>query len=448
MLDLAVLGGTVVTPLSSFRAHVYLHEGRVAAVSTERLPAREVVDAAGLHVLPGMVDAHVHFMDPGATDREDFITGSAAAAAGGVTTVIEHTHAHPVCDAAALRAKAAHLARRSLVDFGLAAHVLPDRLQEVPEVWAAGALYLKVFTCTTHGIAGLSAADLLHVFRTAAAHGAICLVHCEDDAITAFAERELRAAGRRDFAVIPLWRSREAEWTAAATVALLARLTGARVVVAHASNPQTVELAGRERRRGGAVWVESCPQYFYLREDEVERLGPFRKFTPPARARSADDERAMWALLRGGEIAYVATDHAPATRAQKQDGDIWQVHFGLPGVETTLSLLLQAVHEGHLTLPRLVEAVAETPARLYGLYPRKGTLQPGADADLVLVDMSQERVLRDEEILSKAGWTPYAGRRVRGRPVATFVRGRRVAADGRPVGEPGWGQWLRRVPAL
>ncbi len=184
-----------------------------------------------------------------------------------------------------------------------------------------------------------------------------------------------------------------------------------------------------------------------MREDEVLTLGPFRKFTPPARARTATDVDEMWARLRRGDIAYIATDHAPATRAQKEASDIWHVHFGLPGVETTLTMLLTAVNEGHLALSRLVQVTAEMPARLYGLFPRKGTLQVGADADVVLVDLTQERILHDQDVVSKAGWTPYAGRRVRGRVVATFVRGQQVAANGRPTGAPGWGQWVTRVSA-
>lgn len=220
MMDLAILGGTIVTPDAEFPAHLYVRDGRIAAVGTERLSSHRSVDAAGLYVLPGMVDAHVHFMDPGATEREDFITGSSAAAVGGVTTVIEHTHAWPVCDSAAFQEKAHYLRNRSLVDFGLAAHVLPDRVDAIPGVWDAGALYLKVFTCTTHGIAGLSPSDLLAAFGKAAALGAICLVHCEDEFITAAAERALLASGRRDFGVIPLWRSREAELVAVNTVAL------------------------------------------------------------------------------------------------------------------------------------------------------------------------------------------------------------------------------------
>jgi len=447
MVDLALEGGTLVTPDGEVPMHLYIDGGRVAAVSRQRVSARRILDVSGLYILPGMVDAHVHFMDPGATEREDFISGSAAAATGGVTTVIEHTHAHPIYDAHDLHAKADHLRERSLVDFGLAAHVRADRLEAIPDVWAAGALYLKAFTCTTHGITGLLPPDLVQVFRTVAAAGGICLVHCEDEGITAAAERVLHEAGRADFGVIPLWRSREAEWVAVNTVALLARLSGARVVIAHASNAQTVDLAVRERQAGGAVWVESCPQYFYLREDEVLTLGPFRKFTPPARARTASDVDEMWARLRRGDIAYIATDHAPATRAQKEASDVWHVHFGLPGVETTLTMLLTAVNEGHLALSRLVQVTAEMPARLYGLFPRKGTLQVGADADVVLVDLTQERILHDQDVVSKAGWTPYAGRRVRGRVVATFVRGQQVAANGRPTGTLGWGQWVTRVSA-
>lgn len=442
-MDLAVLGGTVVTPAGRQRVHVYVREGRVAALSTERLSAREEVDATGLLVLPGVVDAHVHFMDPGDPSREDFPTGSAAAAVGGATTVIEHTHAAPVVTPEELRRKAEYLRTRSVVDFGLAAHAWKGRLGEAPAAWEAGALYVKAFTCTTHGVPGLSAADLLDLFQALSAVGGICLVHAEDEALTAEAERRLREAGRTDGGLVPEWRSREAEQVAAAAVCVLARCTGARVVIAHASSPEVVDLV----RALGGVHVESCPQYFHLLEGEVQHHGAFRKFTPPARARTEEDLLAMWERLRNGRIDYVATDHAPATRRQKLEGSIWDVHFGLPGVETTLTLMLNGAAAGRLSLERLVQALCETPARVYGLYPRKGTLQPGSDADLVLVDPAREHVLADDRIVSKAGWTPYAGLRVRGAVVRTYVRGRRVAEEGQPVAEPGWGRWVRRAEA-
>jgi len=440
-MDLAILGGTLVTSAGAVRAHLYVHHGRVAALTSERWPAREEVDASGLLVLPGVVDAHVHFMDPGDVSREDFPTGSAAAAVGGTTTVIEHTHASPVVTPEDLRRKVDYLRGRSLVDFGLAAHAWKGRLQEAPEVWRAGALYVKAFSCTTHGVPGLSYADLWDLFRGLAAVGGVCLVHAEDESLTAEAEARLRRSGRTDGGVVPEWRNRQAEQVAVAAVCVLAKHATARVVLAHASSPEVVDLA----RAVGGVRVESCPQYFHLLEEEVQRHGAFRKFTPPARARTEQDLEEMWRRLREGAIDYIATDHAPATRAQKVEGSVWEAHFGLPGVETTLTLMLNGAARGRLSLERLVQVLCETPARVYGLYPRKGALQPGSDADFVLVDAEREHVLSHERIVSKAGWTPYAGMRIRGAVVRTYVRGRLVAEEGRVVADPGWGRWVPRV---
>ncbi len=446
MVDLAIRGGQVVTPQGILRTGLYVKQGRIVAIGNLDLPAAETVDAGGLVVLPGVVDSHVHFMDPGATDREDFITGSAAAAVGGATTVIEHTHASPIVDEESLKEKAGYLKDRSVVDFGLGAHVLPQTIDRVREVWEAGALFLKVFTCTTHGITGLSPADLLVLFRQAREFGGICLVHAEDESLTAEAERRLRAMGRTDGGIVPEWRNREAELTAVNVVSLLARLSQARVVVAHVSHANVLDLIERERRLGTHLWAEGCPQYFYLLESEVLELGAFRKFTPPARARHAGDLAEMWHRLMAGQLTHVATDHAPATRAQKLEASIWDVHFGLPGVETTLTLMLNGVAEGWLSFERLAQALSETPAQLYGLHPRKGALVPGADADIVLVDPQREHVLSDERIISRAGWTPFAGRRVRGAVVMTFLRGRRIAEEGKVLVGPGLGRYLARLP--
>ncbi len=442
MVDLAIRGAVVVSPQGRWPADIHVRDGRIVALGALDASAKDVVDAGGLLALPGVVDSHVHFMDPGATEREDFITGSAAAAAGGTTTVIEHTHAAPVLDAEGLHRKVAHLSRRSLVDYSLAAHVWPDRVSRVHELWEAGAAYLKVFTCATHGVPAVLAGDLLQCFRAAARVGGIALVHCEDDAITREREEALQRAGRTDYGVIPEWRCREAEAVAAAETALLARLTGARVVIAHTSHPEVVELIDRERARGAHLWVESCPQYFYLREAEVLEHGPFRKFTPPARVRASAEAAEMWRLLRAGKITHISTDHAPATAQQKRAGDIWACPFGLPGVETTLTLMLHAARQDWVTLEQVVGVLCEQPARLYGFFPQKGTLQPGADADITLVDPARSRVIRDDQVISKAGWTPYAGMNVAGGPVMTFSRGRLVARDGQPQGDPGWGRWL------
>jgi dihydroorotase (multifunctional complex type) len=442
MDDLAILNATLVTPRGRRRAHVYTTDGRITAITDERGEARESVDASGLFLLPGAIDGHVHFQDPGDTSREDFISGSAAAAVGGVTTVIEHTHSHPVRDPAFLREKVHHLRDRSHIDFGLAAHAWPDRIDGLRELWSAGVTFFKLFTCATHGVPGFDAAHLHRAFGELATIGGLCLVHCEDESETRENERELRDAGRLDPAILIEWRTREAEEIATNTMALLARISRVRAIAAHVSHPASMDLLQRERAAGAHLWLETCPQYLYLREDEVLEQGGFRKFTPPARIRTDSDANDMWHRVANGPITHISTDHAPATRAQKTDGSIWDVHFGLPGVETTLNLLLNGAVEGRLSLERVVDLVAETPARLYGLHPRKGTLQVGADADFVLVDLAAERVLEDSAVVSKAGWTPYAGKRVRGRPVSTYSRGRLVARDGRAVAEPGWGRFI------
>lgn len=438
-----VTNATIVTSQGRFRGTIAVNDGRVAGILAEPSgEAAHTIDAEGLYALPGMVDQHVHFMDPGDTEREDFIHGSSAAAVGGVTTVIEHTHSNPVLAPDDFQEKREYLKGRSVIDYGLMAHVFPDTIRHVPALWEAGIHMFKAFTCTTHGVPALLPDDLLHLFRSIADIGGRVLVHSEDEFITEDNEERLRAALRDDYGIIPEWRSSDAEMVAVNTVALLARLTGANTTVAHASQPGVVDLARRERALGANISVESCPQYFYLDADEVREHGPTRKFTPPAREDPAG--KLLWERLARGEIDVLSTDHAPSTLEQKFESNIWDCPFGLPGVETTLMMLLNAVNADKLSLERLVDAYSATPARLLGLYPRKGALRVGSDADVVLVDMDDEHVIRNDNIVSKAGWTPFDGYKVKGRPVMAILRGEVVAKDGKVVAEPGTGAFLTR----
>ncbi len=264
-MKLTIKGGSVVTAQGVTTADVASSDGVITGVGQVAERGR-VVDAGGLIVLPGMVDTHVHLMDPGPTEREDFPTGTRAAAIRGVTTVVEHTHAHPVRSSSDLAAKRAHLIDRSNVDYGLAAHVWPEDIRGIPDLWQAGVAFFKLFTCTTHGVPGLSAAEVLGALTALAAVDGRALVHCEDERTTAMAERALRDAGRHDPGLLVEWRSREAELSALTMVGALAAATGAAVTFAHVSSGEAVDAVETARSWGADVAAEACPQYLALDE--------------------------------------------------------------------------------------------------------------------------------------------------------------------------------------
>lgn len=441
MFDLAIVGGQVVTARGRAKLNVAVKNGVVVSVTGDALEAHETFDATGLLVMPGMVDVHVHAMDPADPTREDFPTVTAAAAVAGVTTIVEHTHATPIRTVAELAERRAYLEGRSLVDFGLGAHAWPGLFEAIPDVWRAGAVFIKAFTCTAHGVPGLMPSLQLELCRAVADCAAIALIHCEDETITRSCEERLRASGRTDGAILPEWRCREAECVAIASVVHLARVTGATVVIAHVSHQEALDLVSRERRSGALVYSECCPQYLTLFEHEVNDHFGFRKFTPPARAHSSRDLDGMWRALADGEIAYISSDHAPATAAQKRVGSIWDVPFGLPGIDTTLAVLLDGAAAGRISYERVVAAYAEGPARLYRL-AGKGTLAPGADADIVVVDPLASWTVSDSDVCSKAGWSAFAGRTLTGRAIRTYQRGVLAAADGSVIAKPGAGKFV------
>jgi dihydroorotase len=382
-----------------------------------------------------MVDTHVHLMDPGDISRETFPAGSAAAVANGITTIVEHTHSHPVRTVADFRDKLEHLQGRARTDYGLAAHVWSDNLIDLSDLWAAGVAFFKIFTCATHGVPAVEGDDLRTALAEIARIGGATLIHCEDDSLTAEAERQLRAAGRTDPGLLIEWRSRSAEKTAVEAVLTLARQTDVRATIAHVSTPELANMVAATRALGANVVAEACPQYLLLREDEVHAQGAFSKFTPPARLRSDSEEAVMWRALVEGGFGHVSSDHAPSTIEQKSAGTIWEAPFGLPGLDTTLALMMEAVAAGRITWTQLVGLYSQAPARRYRLYPRKGHLEVGADADFILVDPHRTWRIGERPYLSRAGWSPYDGRRVRGWVHATFLRGVQVASDGVPQGE-------------
>ena len=285
-------------------------------------PEGEIVDVSGLIILPGMVDTHVHLMDPGDTDREDFVHGTRAAAARGVTTIVEHTHAHPIRDVPDLDEKKAHLRSRSNVDFGLAAHVWPDRIPEIGPLVDAGITFFKIFTCTTHGVPGIEHGRLSEALTAIKQAGGRCLIHNEDQQLTTDAEHRLKESGRTDPGLLLEWRTRDAELEATAATAAAVLDSGVAATFAHVSSTGVLDVIDAFRPRGADIAAEACPQYLALGEDEVIDKGALRKFTPPARIRDESDRSAMWDAVVDGRFSHFSTDHAPSTVEQKE---VWRL---------------------------------------------------------------------------------------------------------------------------
>ncbi|MDB5370927.1 MAG: Dihydroorotase [Roseomonas sp.] len=435
--DLLVAGAAVATGQGLRRADLGIRAGEVAAwlEPGARAGARETIDATGLVVLPGLVDAHVHFREPGLEYKEGFFTGTAAAAAGGVTTAMVMPTDNPfTLTAADVAAKRDLAAGKLHVDIGLQAAA--TGAAQVAALAAAGVVSIEVF------LGDIAPALLLNdtgrfaaILRAAREAGIVVGVTPADDGVIAAALAACRDGGDDRMA---FFRSRpplsEAAGTALAVA--VADATGAAVHLRQISCRASLAFLREARMRGLDISAETTPHNLLLGEDEIREQGPFAKVLPPLRPQ--EDIDALWMALRDGTLDMVATDHAPHQEAEKRAGleDIWAAPGGFPGVQTLLPLLLDAIAAGRMGWPDLLRLCCEAPARRFGLYPRKGSLEPGADADLVIVDAGRAGVIRNEDQLSRARITPFAGRRVTGWPVATVLRGQIVARDGKVVGAP------------
>ncbi len=447
--ELAVRGGVLVLPEGERRADLLIDGGAFAAIVDpgEGESANEI-DASALLVLPGMVDAHVHFNDPGRADWEGWEAGSRGAAAGGVTTVVDMplNSLPPTTTAAALDAKVAAASRASLVDFALWGGLVSAEPPPLRALHERGVVGFKAFMSDS-GVAEFPAlADdaLADALRAAASVGALVAVHAEDQTMTRDGRQRLRADGRRDPGAWSASRPAEAEVRAIERLGAAARRAGGRVHVVHASCAAAVDAVVRERERGADMTVETCPHYLVFDDADLRRVGPALKCAPPLRDVPARE--VLWQRLGDGAIDLVASDHSPCAAELKRrgDDDIWLAWGGIAGIQSTLpALLTEGVHRRSLSLSALARISAESPARRCGL-AGKGAIRVGADADLAIVDPERDWTLAEDDVQSRAGLSPYVGRRFHGAVVRTVVRGRVVWDEGAFPASPGWGRFVRR----
>jgi dihydroorotase len=449
-VDVVIRGGVLVTAEGRMRAGVAIDQGVISAIGQDHLlpPAKETIDASGLVVLPGVIDAHVHFRDPGDTDNEDWETGSAAAACGGVTTVFDMPSTNPPVDNVVnLRLKDSLARAKSHVDYGLYGLLGASNISELAALSAAGVVGFKCFMSSS--LSGrLPAPDdgvMLEAFETIARLGRRCIVHAENLGVVTHRERQLRAAGRVDARAHSEARPPVAAVEAVSRAIVFAQSTGMRLHIAHESSADALPHIAAARARGLDVTVETCPQYLLLTDDDVAEKGGVLRCNPPIR--TAGHDAALWKALNAGLIDILTTDHAPHSVAHKSRSIIWDNSCGLLGVETALPLMLTEVNGGRLSLERLVALCSTNPAKVWDIYPKKGALAVGSDGDLVLVDMSRQATIDQDKLHSKQHISGWHGRRIHGQPVRTIVRGCTVMKHGEVVGPAGWGRPVNETSA-
>lgn len=455
-LDLAIRGGAVVTESGVFHADIGIERDTIAVVAREgTLPAaRRELDASGMLVLPGALDIHFHVRAPAHPERGTFVSETGAAAAGGVTTILEMPISAPCCARREVLESRKQLGlAQSLVNFGL--YGAPGLLNrdEILGMADAGACGFKIFTHSAPsgredeflGLCLSEEHDILVALEYIKETGLLVSVHAENERLLQHFDRQVRATNRSDAAAFVASRPLIVEAMGVAQLVVLCEAVNTHVHIAHVSSAWALRIVTEGQARGLPLTAETCPHYLLFTAADLEHHGPFALIKPPLRTEA--DQRALWDGLRHGTLAAITTDHSPFTLDEKLRGmdDIWQATIGAPGVEALVTLVLTEALEGRITLQEAVRFICSQPARLFNLYPRKGVIQPGADADVVLYDPRWSGAIDSSRWFTRAKAIErlYNGRPVRGRVYATVVNGHVVFHEGRIVADPGTGRFVR-----
>jgi dihydroorotase len=423
-------------------AGLAIDKGKIVKIAknTNLPPASTKMNLKGHIMLPGLIDCHVHLRDQQLAYKEDFVTGTAAAAAGGVTSVIDMPNNKPVTlDSFSLKERMKLAEKRVLVNVAFNS-AFPKTVEEISEVVKAGAVGFKVFL--SNRIGGIDVDDdelLFAAFKEAKENGVPVAVHAEDKKIIEERRREMETAGQNDTAAYVNAHPPEAEAQSIQRVIRLVKRSGVHVHFCHISSALGLDAVLIAKKAGLPVTCEVTPHNLLLSSEQYNRSEFFALTDPPLRTR--EDAAALWSALKCGFIDVLASDHAPHALEEKNVDSVWEAKPGIPGLETTLSLLLTRVNDGRLSLLELVRLTAEEPAKTFNLGER-GFLGEGNWADIVVVDMKREYEIDSSVFFSKAKYSPFDGMRVKGKPVKTFVNGKLVMDEGEIVTESGTGHIL------
>jgi len=467
LIDLLIRGGSVFTPSGFVKTSIAIDGEKIAGLGFEdAFPSPErVIDASGRLVLPGLIDTHAHFREPGFEYKEDFITGSKAAAAGGVTTFFDMPNVKPPTNSVTRFEEKKKLASsKSVIDFnhlvgatdnttessvggrGEALYVKYNPLfEEIPKLARAGVAGFKIFMAD--GVyphpSELFVDDdalMLDLFEAIVKSRLVVSVHPLDKSIYDSDIKKKKEKGLTDPQSFFEVRARYDGISMTSGVVRLLPLqlvTGVKLNLLHVYTKHSIDFIRDAKARGQDITTEANPQHAFLRPSDIKKLGPYA-----ITATTEANIEALWLALNDGTIDIVATDHAPHTKEELEPGweNINKIPYGSPEIQEYLRLLLTEANRGRISVERIARMCSENPARRFGIYPRKGAIAAGSDADLAIVDMKREEKISPG--YSKCGWTPYEGREVKGAPIMTIVRGQVVMKEGDILMKPGYGRWI------
>jgi len=452
--DLVIKSDKVFIDSRLVDCYIGVKDGVITTISKEKLEADEVIDAEGKMVLPGTVDPHVHIRAPGHEERETFESGSKDAALGGVTTIIEMPFASPPPHSPEIVENRMNVANQEVVvDIAFYGAAGTDCLDDVIPCSKSGIVAFKTFLHAALpgrekefiGLTAPNTGDQYELMERVAQTGVMIGFHAENNDMLNKNIAKLRREGKTS----PIYHGRSrppvVEIETASKILLFAQKIGTKVEICHISTPEVVELVNKAKSKGVYAIAETCPHYLFLNENALEKVGVFAKCNPPLR--SEEERQGMWEMVNNGSIDIIGSDHAPYTKEEKERGseDIFTPPAGFPGLSTRLPLLFTAVKEGKIKLGRMVELICENPAKIFGLYPKKGTIALGSDADFVIFDPNKKGVISKDKMFTKCRDSAlvYNGWEVYGKPEKTIVRGKVVFDKGEITVSPGYGEIIK-----
>ena len=440
-VDLVIKNARVLLESGIVSGGIAVSGGKICVIATdEHLPkAAETIDVDGKILMPGLIDGHAHIDDLAMDDHEDFTTGTRAAAAGGITTVIDMPLSSQIDNPHLVDKKIERGNEMAIVDFSLYGGMMTaDNIRIIPEMIDKGIAAFKAFTCEPfYANSGVITKALSEVSE----YGGHLTVHSEDSGVLEEFSKDFQNEWDAPISHA-LSRPSLAEQIAIRQNIAIAGQTGGHLHIAHITTKDGIREVERGKLNGTLVTTEVCPHHLMFHRDEMNRLGPKSKMNPPLR--SKEDKAALWSALLRGTIDVVVSDHAPSPIEKKTAGidDIREAWSGVDGVQMILRVLLsEGINKGRLSFGRLLKVACRNPAKIFGLYPKKGVIQVGSDADLVIVDPTLEEKITPEMMFSKSGWTLYEGLTMKGAPTMTFVRGQQVFKGDRLLVKAGHGEF-------